>query len=331
MIKKRLSIVIPVYNVEFYLRRCLDHVYNQIDNRCEVVMLDDGSTDNSFEICKEYESKYPSNTRIFHKENEGAGATRNILLDKANGEYVWFVDSDDYIEDNSISKILNIIDKYKTLDILSMCYRCFSNNGYRKMENAPRKEELITGAEYLINKTFSGYLWNKVYNLAFLRNNKIRFNNINSQEDCLFNIRALLVCKRMLLSSLYSYNYFQGNSNSTLHNKSTDSSNRKIKDSILSEKEMLQLKNDISDISLKKAVGKILSLHIAGFLYAVYITNLPIKIINNIIKELKSFNLYPSELSNNRKANIFLLVANLKIVFLFICWFHSNIRHKYNV
>ena len=326
---KVLSILIPIYKTEKYLRRCLDSVLENIkkeqnQNKVEIILVDDGSPDNSGAICDEYFRLWPNSISVYHKENEGAGATRNMLLEKANGEYVWFVDSDDYIEKGSISKILAILDKYEYIEILSMSYRRFSDKCYQKLENEPQYERLVTGKEYLLKEKVSGYLWNKVYNLRFLRNNNIHFCNINSQEDCLFNVKALVVCKRMFLSSLYSYNYFQGNPNSTLQTKSKDSSNRKINDSIIAEKQMLQLKNEISDISLKEAVDKILSLHIAGFLHAAYITKVPVKKINDIIKELKSSCLYPSKLSSNIKANIFLIIANSKIVFLFICWLHNK-------
>ena len=105
---KVLSILIPIYKTEKYLRRCLDSVLENIkkeqnQNKVEIILVDDGSPDNSGAICDEYFRLWPNSISVYHKENEGAGATRNMLLEKANGEYVWFVDSDDYIEKGSIS------------------------------------------------------------------------------------------------------------------------------------------------------------------------------------------------------------------------------------
>jgi glycosyltransferase involved in cell wall biosynthesis len=321
-----LSIIIPVYNVESYLRRCLDHVYCQIDNCCEVIMIDDGSKDMSGYICDEYQAKYPFLTTVFHKKNEGAGATRNMLLDKANGEYVWFVDSDDYIEDGSIAKIIEVLDNHEYLEILSMCYKRFSNTTYHDLENIPHKEAIITGEEYLINEKVDGFLWNKIYNLQFLRNNKIRFNNINSQEDWLFNIRAFLACNRMMLTSLYTYNYFQDNQNSTLHNKSWEHCLKNISNSMEAQKELQQIIDHHRESKSCPSLMNILNLTLSGFLYSLYLSYVPLKMIREILMDLKRNNLYPVRKTDNKRANLFILGANMKWIYLMICWLHIKMR-----
>ena len=94
--EQKVSIIVPVYNVEKYLKRCVDSLIEQSYKNLEIILVDDGSKDNSFSICKEYESK-DSRVRIFHKENEGLGLTRNYGIEKSTGEYITFVDSDDYL------------------------------------------------------------------------------------------------------------------------------------------------------------------------------------------------------------------------------------------
>lgn len=94
--EQKVSIIVPVYNVEKYLKRCVDSIIEQSYKNLEIILVDDGSKDNSFSICKEYESK-DSRVRIFHKENEGLGLTRNYGIEKSTGEYITFVDSDDYL------------------------------------------------------------------------------------------------------------------------------------------------------------------------------------------------------------------------------------------
>lgn len=328
---KVLSILIPVYKTERYLRRCLDSVLESINkernqDKIEIILVDDGSPDNSGAICDEYVKLCPNCISVYHKKNEGTGATRNFLLEKANGEYIWFVDSDDTITENALQDVLSLIDSHNGIDEISFRLRRFVVDGeYGPMEKAPLTKGVMTGRDYLLSKQFNGFMCNKIYRLKFLNDNNIRFNpNMISQEDSIFNLRVFVYSKNILITDILVYNYFQGNPNSTLQNKSKDYSDRKINDSILAEKGMLRIKNEISDISLKEAVGKILSLHIAGFLHAAYITKVPVKKINNIINELMSSNLYPSKLSGNIKANIFLMIANLKIVFLFICWLHNK-------
>ena len=103
-----LSVIIPVYNVEKYLRRCLDSLVNQLDNDIEVICVNDGSLDNSYNICKEYALKF-QNFFVYSKENGGVASARNLGLTKARGEYIAWVDSDDYLSsdwENTIKRIL---------------------------------------------------------------------------------------------------------------------------------------------------------------------------------------------------------------------------------
>ena len=102
----KISIIIPVYNVEKYLRECLDSCVNQTLENIEIICVDDASPDNSIKILEEYQAK-DSRIRIFrHEENKNLGAARNTGLANATGEYVWFVDSDDYIELNMVEELL---------------------------------------------------------------------------------------------------------------------------------------------------------------------------------------------------------------------------------
>lgn len=322
----KLSIIIPVYNVEPYLRRCLNHIYQQIDNRCEVIMVDDGSKDHSGDICDEYQSKYPSLTFVYHKENEGAGITRNMLLDKARGEYVWFVDSDDYIEEGSVPKVIEVLNHHESLEILSMCYKRFSNTTYQDLENMPHHPGLITGEDYLVNEKVDGFLWNKIYNLQFLKDNQIRFNNINSQEDWLFNIRAFLVCKRMMLTTLYTYNYFQDNQNSTLHNKSWEHCLKNISNSMEAQKELKLIIDHYQNSKACPSLMNILNLTLSGFLYSLYLSYVPLKMVRDILINLKNDDLYPVGKTDNKRANLFNFGANMKWIYLMICQFHIKCR-----
>ena len=103
-----LSVVIPVYNVEKYLQQCVDSIINQLTDECEIILVDDGSPDGSGEICDRYANK-DSRINVIHQQNGGLAAARNTGLDYARGEYVAFVDSDDYLDGHCIAKILSWI------------------------------------------------------------------------------------------------------------------------------------------------------------------------------------------------------------------------------
>ena len=108
-----ISVIIPVYNVEEYIIRCLDSVVSQTYKNIEVLLVDDGSTDRSGEICDKYAKEY-NFINVYHQKNGGQSVARNYAIDRAKGEYYIFVDSDDYIESDMIESLINAIIKYKT-------------------------------------------------------------------------------------------------------------------------------------------------------------------------------------------------------------------------
>ena len=114
---KQLSIIVPIYNTEKYLRKCVDSLLEQDLDDYEILLINDSSPDSSIDIMKEYEEKFPNIIRIFSKENGGLGDTRNFGIPYAKGKYVTFVDSDDYIKENSLNRLCTKMDN-EDLDIL---------------------------------------------------------------------------------------------------------------------------------------------------------------------------------------------------------------------
>ena len=128
----KISIIIPVYNVEKYLRECLDSCVNQTLEDIEIICVDDASPDNSIKILEEYRQKDPRIKVLRHKENKKQGAARNKGLEVATGEYVWFVDSDDYIDNNACQILYDAI---KEFDVDMLCFsalRFYEESGERK-------------------------------------------------------------------------------------------------------------------------------------------------------------------------------------------------------
>ena len=107
--KPLLSVIVPVYNVEKYLKRCLESILVQSWNDYEIILVDDGSTDSSAQICDVYAEKYEM-IRVIHKENKGLSDTRNRGIEEASGEYVYFPDSDDWLEPNTFSELSDVIE-----------------------------------------------------------------------------------------------------------------------------------------------------------------------------------------------------------------------------
>lgn len=124
--KEKISIIVPVYNVEKYLNECIDSIINQTYKNLEIILVDDGSTDSSYSICEDYKNK-DDRIKVFHKENGGLSSARNFGIEKVSGDLLFFVDSDDYIDINTIGSLYDDLKKYD-VDIACCTYnRIFDN------------------------------------------------------------------------------------------------------------------------------------------------------------------------------------------------------------
>ena len=151
----KISFVIPVYNAEQYLRRCLDSVLSQTYSNYEIVLVDDGSTDRSACICDDYARDY-SNVSVYHIPNGGASLARKKGIDVAQGEYLTFVDSDDYIAPDYLSILYHLIERYKTK--LSACGVKRTEEREKYVPGVIGKEELLT-FEKLMPRFFKYEFW----------------------------------------------------------------------------------------------------------------------------------------------------------------------------
>ena len=125
---KTVSVIVPVYNSKAYLERCVDAILTQTYSDLEVVLVDDGSSDNSLEICREYEKK-DSRIKIFHKENGGSSSARNVGIKEATGEYICFCDSDDYYEKDIIENLMKVFDENSDAVIAQCMAVCRDEDG----------------------------------------------------------------------------------------------------------------------------------------------------------------------------------------------------------
>ena len=199
-----LSIIVPVYNSSKYLNKCLDSILSQTFKDYEVLLINDGSTDDSAKILEKY-VLIDSRIKVFHKENSGAAQARNFGIEKARGKYIGFVDSDDYIEKDMYELLYNLITKYKT-DISI----CGLTHVYDKKFINPypfHEEKKISGLEALkialIGDKFSVNVYNKLYNKNLFED--IKFPNIKFAEDGYVLPRILYKCKSVAFNTDSKY------------------------------------------------------------------------------------------------------------------------------
>lgn len=218
---KTVSIVIPVYNVEQYLVRCLDSIIHQTLEDIEILAVDDGSTDNSGMILDEYQSKYPEKLKVFHKKNGGLSDARNYGIRFATGEYVGFVDSDDYVEPEMFEKMY-LKAKERMYDIV-VCDFWEVKQG-KKQAYTSRIERDGEGQTFVKNSMRSIYssAWNKIYKRELLCKNL--FTKGIWYEDVEFLYRLLPDVKSIgaVHECFYNYVIRKGSISNSAHKKIYD-------------------------------------------------------------------------------------------------------------
>jgi glycosyltransferase involved in cell wall biosynthesis len=221
----KVSIVVPVCNVENYLKECLDSVINQTLKDIEIICINDGSKDNSLEILKEYE-KRDSRVRVISKENSGYGNTMNVGMDAAIGEYIGIVESDDYVEYNMFERLYDTACKFDA-EIVKSDHYIFSTR-----EGKQNKKIQYICPEHFYGKIlnvdvcediydFAMMNWTGIYKTKFIRENKIRHNETPgaSFQDNGFWFQALSLAKKIVFLNEAFYYYRQDNPNSSINSK----------------------------------------------------------------------------------------------------------------
>lgn len=202
-----ISIIIPIYNASKYLNQCLQSIINQSYKNFEVLLIDDGSTDNSKMICKKYLNK-DKRFHYLYKHNEGVSSARNLGLEHAKGEYIIFVDSDDYCDTNMLNEIVKQMDK-NTLICFGYYQKFKNKNISMSINNCNNKELTKNIYTYIIDsESIGGYLWNKVFSTEIIKRHNIRFkNNVHFLEDMLFVIEYIKFINQVKYINLPLYYY----------------------------------------------------------------------------------------------------------------------------
>ena len=211
----KVSIVIPVFNSENLLKDCLISVQNQTLIDIEIICIDDGSTDNSYNILEDF-SENDDRFKVFHQENSGAGFSRNVALEKSNGEFILFLDSDDWIEKDTCEKLYNqatnlnsdlvLFDAVRHLpDNQSMDLIHFLRNGSNKDFSS-----LVFDYELVKDKVLNAYfgvIWSKFYKKSFILENNIKFPNHKLYNDVEFHVKSMLLARRISYFPKIFYHY----------------------------------------------------------------------------------------------------------------------------
>lgn len=203
--RPKISIIVPVYNVEKYLHRCINSILAQTFTDFEIILINDGSTDSSGKICDEYAQQY-ENIIVFHSENKGASLARKIGLQKANGEYVAFVDSDDFVSVDYIESLYNLIVKYNTH--ISACGVCLIKDENDITQLPASTKDCVLDFDTLMRRFFKyefwGF-WGKIYHKSLFDN--IIFPLETVSEDYYVMAQIFMNEKKMAITNNQMYYY----------------------------------------------------------------------------------------------------------------------------
>ncbi|PSU32579.1 glycosyltransferase family 2 protein [Photobacterium phosphoreum] len=204
-----ISIVVPVYNVEEYLSYCIESILIQTFNDYELILVNDGSTDNSASICDFY-CKQSSKIKVIHQENKGVSAARNLGIRESVGEYILFVDSDDWLEKSTLEVLHKEAKNFKYSIVIFGWNSCGELNIKNPMSalDVKEKENIIDVAYNYANGYYYGSSCNKIFLNEVIKDNNIYFNEtIKIGEDNIFNLEYLSYCDSCKVINDILYNY----------------------------------------------------------------------------------------------------------------------------
>lgn len=223
--KIKVSVIIPVYNVEDYIEKCLDSVVNQTLKEIEIIVVNDGTKDNSMKKIEKYFSDL--RIKIINKENGGLSSARNAGLAIAKGEYISFIDSDDFIEEKMLEELYN---ESENADIV------FSDNlNYNMIDSKVSKEERKFFFDNMVNKGSyicmysSAVVWNKIYKREFIEINNLKFVEGIIHEDDIFTIKSHFLAEKVKYIKKFHYYYRVNRKDSIMNNKIKDNHLRNYK------------------------------------------------------------------------------------------------------
>lgn len=289
------SVIVPIYNVEKYIGKCIQSILDQTYENIEVILVDDGTPDNSNEICDSYAEK-DSKVKVVHKKNEGVSVARNTGLKLAKGKYIIFVDGDDWLEKDCVEYMVDLIESTETK--MAMSLNNFTTRNRKQIENDKIEKWSTQKAteELLYGRPTIG-CWNKIYNREFLINLNIQFDATLFQGEGLrFITDVSQHAKNVGIGRRKVYNYRLNNVNSAC-TKPTVERGVGALDSMKNIEKKMTLKNPEIQVAIKYHIWRDLRLVISGI------------VLTGSVKENKE--LYKECLSKYRREGLILFSANI--------------------
>jgi glycosyltransferase involved in cell wall biosynthesis len=316
-----ISLIVPVYNAEKFLPRCLESIRNQTHRDLEIILVNDGSTDRSGLICDEYAQR-DNRFIVIHKENGGVSSARNAALNIVNGTYIGFIDPDDWIEPIMFEKLYELIQKNQA-DI-SMCgYIRESADGNILKEPIIPDVRILNKIEALNNildvNGFRGFLWNKLFSSKlFQKESEIHFDeNIHFCEDLLFCCKSILNAENIVYDSKPYYHYI-------IHDNNASKSKYSLKKlTALDALENIIRLLDIDNIDIEKYKSYYAHMNISLLMHGIKEEKIEKEHYKNLKGNLHRFKV--REL-NNKFVKFSSIIARINVYLYYLIW--KNLKNS---
>jgi glycosyltransferase involved in cell wall biosynthesis len=322
---KLISIIVPVYNNDIYLNKCIDSILKQTYRNIEIILINDGSTDNSGKICEEYVAKDDS-IKIIHQQNKGVSVARNNGLAIAKGEYIGFVDGDDYIKEDMFEYLLNLLEQ-NSADI-SMCnYYSFDDNKI-SVKNVFKKDLIVLSSNNALEMIFTSLAfscWNKLFKRKLFENELFE-TDISMGEDLYIIFKLFCKSKNIVVGNEIKYYYNRINTKSSTKQEFNIGKLSFFK--VISY--ILDYANSTNNKKLYREALKSRTYHAIGFLRQIIDSNFNnIEIINDLRFKIKEGIIYHI-LSNYKLTNkLFAVCVIVKFKYAkFLYRFIGQLRKK---
>ncbi len=326
---KLLSILIPVYNCEKTIARCFDSIVEQkgFNEHVDLLVINDGSTDKTESIIKQYMVKYDQ-IRLISRGNKGIGPTRNELLDNAIGQYFWFIDGDDYIEDDSL---LNIQEKLKRgdIDMMIMGYRIIDEKGH-ETGCYMYSGEYDSGIDLTAKGFFNNSLWTRIYRLKKINHLGVRFNSFVMAEDFDFIFRLIPSTEKVFCIEDVIYNYVMTPHSAT--KEDSFSHRQKVAEDSLSCILNYGLYFNGFDKKTVNILKQPFNANLIAFLYSIATYSFPWEYKKSIIKKLNAVGFIPIKpLPTNKRRRLFSVMMNIPLLRFFLFTYLHKRQDEKNI
>lgn len=241
-----ISVIMPVYNVEKYIRQGIESVLNQTYKKLEIILVDDGSKDSSGNICDEY-AKKDNRIKVIHKENGGVSSARNTGMHIATGKYIMFIDPDDFYENNACELLYNAIEQKKVdYVIANYVYTTHKGEKWKKNMFSVNNNFEVSIKDYKKALfVMNSVIWNKIFKREFVEKHKLRFVEGVLAEDAVFSMSCYAYAKKAYYIHDVIYNYRQNEKSESLSTKCTINYFSKMNEAYKLILEVLKTTNNI--------------------------------------------------------------------------------------